>query len=98
MAIVGFIAGQIWISGANPLQFLVAFILPHGIFELPAAILATALALQMGAALISPRGNLSPGESLLSAFADFLRAFVFMVIPTLLVAAFFDANITPDIQ
>jgi uncharacterized membrane protein SpoIIM required for sporulation/ABC-type transport system involved in multi-copper enzyme maturation permease subunit len=97
MAFVGFIAGQIWISGANPLQFLFAFILPHGIFELPAAILATALALQMGAALISPRANLTAGESLLSAFADFLRAFVFVVIPVLLVAAFVEANITPDV-
>jgi uncharacterized membrane protein SpoIIM required for sporulation/ABC-type transport system involved in multi-copper enzyme maturation permease subunit len=97
MAIVGFFAGQIWLSGANPLQFLLAFILPHGVFELPAAILATALALQMGAALISPRENLTPGESLLSALADFLRGFVFVVVPVLLVAAYVEANITPDI-
>ena len=97
MAIVGFFAGQLWISGSNPLQFLLAFILPHGIFELPAAILATALALQMGAALISPRANLTPGESFLSALADFVRAFVFVVVPVLLLAAFIEANITPDV-
>ena len=97
MAIVGFFAGQVWLSGANPLQFLLAFILPHGVFELPAAILATALALQMGAALISPRANMNPGESLLSAFADFARGFIFVVVPVLLLAAFMEANITPAV-
>jgi uncharacterized membrane protein SpoIIM required for sporulation/ABC-type transport system involved in multi-copper enzyme maturation permease subunit len=97
MAIIGFFAGEIWTMGANPLQFLLAFILPHGIFELPAAILATALALQMGASLISPRGNLTAGQSLLAAFADFVRAFVFVVIPVLFVAAYIEANITPEV-
>jgi uncharacterized membrane protein SpoIIM required for sporulation len=97
MAIIGFFAGEIWTMGANPLQFLAAFILPHGIFELPAAVLATALALQMGASLISPRANLTAGQSLLAAIADFLRAFVFVVVPILLVAAYVEANITPEV-
>jgi uncharacterized membrane protein SpoIIM required for sporulation/ABC-type transport system involved in multi-copper enzyme maturation permease subunit len=97
MAIIGFFAGEVWTMGANPLQFLAAFIVPHGIFELPAAILATALALQLGASMISPRANLNAGQSLLAAFADFSRAFVFVVIPVLLVAAFVEAHVTPEV-
>lgn len=97
MAIVGFFAGEVWLVGANPLQFLFAFILPHGVLELPAAIIATALALQMGAALISPRANMTAGESLLATMADFLRAFIFIVVPLLFAAAWIEANITPQI-
>ena len=97
MAIIGFFAGQVWLSGANPLVFLLAFIIPHGVLELPAAILATALALQMGASLISPRANISVGQGLLAAFADFTRAFVLVVVPMLFLAALIEANITPQV-
>ncbi|MBI1800900.1 MAG: stage II sporulation protein M [Chloroflexi bacterium] len=97
MAMIGFFAGQIWLVGQSPLQFLVAFILPHGILELPAAVLATALALQMGASLISPRANMTAGQSLLASLADFLRVFVFIVVPVLLLAAYVEANLTPQI-
>ena len=95
MGIVGFFAGEVWLTGLNPLQFLFAFIVPHGILELPAAILATALAMQMGASVISPRINLTAFESLLAALADFLRAFVLVVVPLLFVAAWIEATITP---
>ncbi len=97
MAIIGFFAGEVWLTGASPLQFLFAFIAPHGVLELPAAILATALALQMGASLISPRADLTAGESLLAALADFMRAFIFVVLPLLLVAAWVEANVTPQV-
>ncbi|MBI3731966.1 MAG: stage II sporulation protein M [Chloroflexi bacterium] len=97
MAMIGFFAGQIWLVGQSPLQFLVAFILPHGILELPAAVLATALALQMGASLISPRANMTAGQSLLASLADFLRVFLLIVIPVLLLAAYVEANLTPQI-
>jgi ABC-type transport system involved in multi-copper enzyme maturation permease subunit len=47
--VVGFFASAVTQVGANPFVFLLAFILPHGIFELPAVILATAFALRVGA-------------------------------------------------
>ncbi len=35
-------------------MFVLAFVMPHGVLEMPAAIIATALAVRLGAALIAP--------------------------------------------
>ena len=97
MGIVGFIAGEIASLGQNPLTFFAAFILPHGIFELPAAVLATAFALRLGASVIAPPPGVSVGENLLHAFADLVKIFVFVVLPLLLIAAWVEANLTPQV-
>ena len=96
MAILGFFANQIALQGFAPFPFMLAATVPHGLVEIPAAILATALALQMGAALISPRNQMTAGEALLSALADFIRAYIFVVVPLLIVAAIIEARITPQ--
>lgn len=97
MGIVGFLAGEMVGLGYNPVTFFVAFIVPHGVFELPAAVLATAFALRMGASIISPPPGVTAGANLLHAFADLVKVFLFLVIPLLLIAAFVEANITPQI-
>ncbi len=97
IALVGFFAGQVAWLGYNPLTFLAAFILPHGLFEIPAAIVATAFALRIGASLTAPREGLTVGEGLVAAIADFVKVFLFLVLPLLLVAAFIEANLTPQI-
>ena len=97
IGLVGFFAGQVAWLGYSPLAFLGAFILPHGLFEIPAAIVATAFALRIGASITAPREGLTVGEGLIAAMADFLKVFVFLVVPLLLVAAFVEANITPQI-
>ena len=97
MGIVGFMAGEVTGLGMNPLTFLLAFIVPHGIFEIPAAVLATAFSLRLGASVIAPPPGVSVGENLLHAFADLVKIFVFVVLPLLLVAAWVEATITPQI-
>jgi uncharacterized membrane protein SpoIIM required for sporulation len=97
MAILGFLGSQIGMQGYAPLTFMLAVTVPHGIVEIPAAILATALALQMGAAMISPRNNLTAGEGVLLAFSDFLRTYIFVVVPLLFVAAYIESAITPQV-
>ncbi len=97
MGLVGFVAGESGALGTGPLTFLAAFIAPHGIFEAPAAILATAFALRLGASVISPPAGLTAGENLLHALADFCKVFLFLVIPLLFVAAFVEANVTPQV-
>lgn len=97
MAIVGFFAGEIAAIGMNPLTFFVAFIVPHGIFELPAAVLATAFALRLGASIIAPPAGVAVGENMLRALADWVKMFIFVVLPLLLIAAFVEATITPQI-
>jgi uncharacterized membrane protein SpoIIM required for sporulation len=42
--------------------FLAAFILPHGIFELPAVIIGAAAAVRVGASLINRDRTLTLGE------------------------------------
>ncbi len=48
IGLVGFMGGQLAWLGYNPLTFLAAFVVPHGLFEIPAAAIATAFALRLG--------------------------------------------------
>lgn len=97
IGVVGFLAAEIAPLGYDPLTFFAAFILPHGIFELPAVILATAFSLRVGASIIAPPPGITAGENLLRALADLVKLFVFIVLPLLLVAAWTEANVTPQI-
>jgi uncharacterized membrane protein SpoIIM required for sporulation len=97
IGLVAFLAGQFAWLGYSPWVFVAAFILPHGLLEIPAAILATAFALRVGAAITAPREGLTVGEGLLVSLADFSKVFVFLVVPLLLAAAFVEANLTPQI-
>jgi uncharacterized membrane protein SpoIIM required for sporulation/ABC-type transport system involved in multi-copper enzyme maturation permease subunit len=93
---VGFLTAEFANAGTNPLVFLAAFILPHGIFEIPAAILATGLALRAGATMISGTRR-GANAGLTGALADWVKVFVVVVLPLLLIAAFVEANITPRV-
>jgi uncharacterized membrane protein SpoIIM required for sporulation len=97
MSLVGFFAGQMAWLGYSPLVFLGAFILPHGLFEIPAAVIATAFALRIGASLTASREGLTVGEGLVAALAEFAKVFLFLVVPLLLIAALVEANLTPQI-
>ncbi len=97
LALVGYFAGAVAMLGFNPWVFLAAFILPHGIFELPAAVIGTGFALRIGAAFVSPPEGLDVGQGFLLALADFVKIFVLVVLPLLLLAAFVETTITPQI-
>ncbi len=97
MGIIGFIAEQALRFGYSPFIFLLAYIAPHGIFEIPAAVLATAFALKLGASVIAPPEDVTAGENFLHALADLVKIFVFVVVPLLLLAAWVEANITPRV-
>jgi uncharacterized membrane protein SpoIIM required for sporulation/ABC-type transport system involved in multi-copper enzyme maturation permease subunit len=96
-AIAGLIAGEAAIIGYEPALFVAASILPHGVIEVPAAILATAFALRMGASVIAPPAGTTAGQNLLRTLADWVKIFVFVALPLLLVAAWIEANLTLQI-
>lgn len=96
MALIGFFAGEVALAGQAPGAFLLAFVVPHGVLEIPAAWLAYAFALRAGLATVSP-GKGQEGGGLLGALADFLRVFVLVVLPLLLLAAWVEAQITPQV-
>lgn len=95
MAVLGFLAGQVGGAGSNPLQFLAAFVLPHGVVELPATLIAAAFALRIGAMLIAPPRSLTVGEGLLLGLTDFAKVFLFVVLPLLGVASLLEVYVTP---
>jgi hypothetical protein len=97
LALVGFFAVEVSLLGYNPWLFVAAFLLPHGIVEMPAAIVGTAFALRIGAALVSPPAGLDVGQGFLLVLANFCKIFLFLVVPLLLLAAFIEANLTPQI-
>lgn len=64
---------------------------------IPAAWIATAFALKIGAAIMAPPPGLSLGEGFLLAIVNFLKIFFLLVVPLLLLAAFLEARVTPQV-
>lgn len=94
-------------QGLNVPWLILTQILPHGVFELTAALYATSVGLYLSAAMgrrvraarLEKRGrpqapSLSPGD-LERPGRNVLRSFVLVVLPLLLVAAFIEGFITP---
>jgi uncharacterized membrane protein SpoIIM required for sporulation/ABC-type transport system involved in multi-copper enzyme maturation permease subunit len=97
VGLVSFIIAEIVQLGYNPWLFFATFILPHGIFELPAVLLGMTFALRIGAAMVSPPAGLDVGQGVLLTLANFFKVLFFLLMPLLLLAAFIEANITPQI-
>jgi ABC-type transport system involved in multi-copper enzyme maturation permease subunit len=97
LAIVFFFVAQAARLGYSPMLFLAAFVLPHGLFELPAASIATALAVRLGATFMSPKQGVTVGEGWLGALADFVKVFIALVLPLLALAAAIEVHVTPSI-
>jgi uncharacterized membrane protein SpoIIM required for sporulation len=95
IALVGGVLGAAQLVGYSPLLALAAGILPHGIFELSAIVLATAAMVRVGAQLVTPQDDKSLGEILLTSLADWFRIFVGIVLPFLAIAALIEIYITP---
>lgn len=91
--VVGYVGGT-FASWAR-FGFFACGVLPHGIFELPALVLAAAFALRLGASLVrpAPEGWLA-GVRL--AAADYGRGML-VVVPLFAVAAAVEAYVTPTI-
>ncbi len=94
--VTGFIAGQLAAGGEDPLLFLAAFILPHGVLEIPAAVLAGAFCLRLGLAIMAPPGGYTVGQSLLLSIANLCKVGLLLV-PLFMAAAYLEANLTPQV-
>jgi len=95
LAIVFFFVTQAAYVGYSPALFFAAFVLPHGLLELPAATIATALAVRLGAAFTSPPRGMTVSDGWLWALADFVKVFVALVVPLLALAAAVEVHVTP---
>jgi uncharacterized membrane protein SpoIIM required for sporulation len=93
IGLLGFIGGILISSGVNPTLPGIGFVLPHGILEFPALIIATSIALRMGSAFIAPPKGFSVGRSFQLGVADYVKIMA-LVIPMLFVAALIEGNLT----
>jgi len=100
---IGFVASALnerggnWLAmGANsPLQFLLAYVLPHGIIELPVAILSAAMGIRIGVALMSPPKGFTVGQNILWSLAQFAKVWLFVLITLFLIAGLIEGLVTP---
>ncbi len=97
LGIMGYLMGLLNQAGLTPIQFFTAFILPHGIFEIPAAIIATSSVFRSGVLIATPDPNRSVSEIILQSLAQWVKIMLGVVIPLLLVAACVEAWVTPRI-
>jgi uncharacterized membrane protein SpoIIM required for sporulation len=97
VALVGGVLAVFGLIGYQPAVLFSAGVLPHGVFEIPALILASAVVLRIGAVLVTPQAGKSMGQVLLEQLADGAVVLVGVVWPLLAVAAVIESYITPRI-
>ena len=93
--LVGYFASAAAAAGFSPWLFLLAFIAPHGVLEIPALALIGGSILRLGATLAAPAKGKTIGEAWLIALADWARVFLALVVPLLLAAAALETLVTP---
>lgn len=97
VGIIGYFAGNFALAGQDTARLLTALVLPHGLLEIPAAIIAGAAILQLGLAALSlPKGS-SLGASWLVAMGKWAKLTMGIVVPLLLIAAAIEVFVTPRI-
>jgi uncharacterized membrane protein SpoIIM required for sporulation/ABC-type transport system involved in multi-copper enzyme maturation permease subunit len=94
VALVGYLVSQMVMAGMDPMVLWAALI-PHSIIELPAAILAGAVAVRVGASILAPPPGRTVGEGWLEALADAGRLWVTLILPLLVIAAVVEVYVTP---
>ncbi|MFV9504340.1 MAG: ABC transporter permease subunit [Oscillochloridaceae bacterium umkhey_bin13] len=89
--------GGSWLSldPASPLTFVLGYVVPHGIVELPTFVLSAALGLRIGAALLAAPPGFSLGQNLLWSLANFLKIWLLVLAPLIGLAAAIEGLITP---
>ena len=95
LSTVGALLGVFQLLGYSPLTLTINGLLPHGIFEIPALILASAAMLRIGVVLVTPQMGRSFGEVVLELLADWTKIAVGLVVPLLLIAAVIETYVTP---
>lgn len=100
---IGFVTSSLQARGGSwlvldaqsPLQFLLAYVVPHGIIELPTFILSAALGIRIGAALLPPPKGFSVGQNMLWSLANFWKVWLLVLLPLILAGALVEGLISP---
>jgi len=92
-AVLGF-AGEL---GFSPGMMFAVGVLPHGIFEITAIVIACAAILHLGVVLVTPDPNRTISQVLVESIADWFRVMAAFGLPLLVVAALIESKITPQL-
>jgi len=95
LSTVGIVLGVFQLLGYSPVTLAVNGLLPHGIFEIPALILASAAMLRIGVVLVTPQVGRSMGEVIVEQLADWVKIAIGLVVPLLIIAAVIETYLTP---
>jgi uncharacterized membrane protein SpoIIM required for sporulation len=96
-AVIGYFTGVIASAGIPAWLFVSAAVLPHGVLEIPAIILAGAAILKLGATLATPAPGYTISEAVLRALGDWARMVIALIIPLFLGAAILEIYLTPQV-
>jgi uncharacterized membrane protein SpoIIM required for sporulation/ABC-type transport system involved in multi-copper enzyme maturation permease subunit len=94
IGLIGGLYALLELLGESPIPIFLVGIAPHGIFELPAVMIGSAMALYIGAALVTPQTGKSMGEVIIELFADWVKIFLVVVIPLLEIAAIIESQVS----
>ncbi len=97
IGLIGGIFALLPLVGISPWPIFLAGVIPHGVFEIPALVIGSAVVLYIGASLVTPQTGKSMGEVILELIADWVKIFVGLVVPMLAIAALIEAYITPGL-
>ena len=97
IGLLGGVFALLQLLGLHPWSIFLAGVVPHGIFEIPALMIGSAVALYIGASIVTPQTGKSMGEVILELIADWLKIFLGVVVPLLAVAALIEAYVTPGL-
>lgn len=95
--LIGYFLGVFAAAGVDPLRMLAAFILPHGILEIPAIVLAGAGLLYLGGRLVAPSNGRTIGEEFVLGMAEWAKVFLGVIAPMFLGAAILEVFVTPRV-
>ncbi len=94
--ILGFVLAQVAHAHMNVAPFMLG-VLPHGVMEVPAIVLAAAAALRLGSVVTHPPEDVTVSEAWLRALGDAVKIGVGVVLPLLIVAAVLEITVTPHV-
>ncbi len=97
MGLLGALFGAIGFIGLPQWSLFLNGILPHGILELPAIVLLSSAVLHMGVVLVTPNARKTFTDVLIETFADWLKLFIAVALPALVIAAWIETSITPSL-
>jgi uncharacterized membrane protein SpoIIM required for sporulation len=96
IAVVGYAGFLLAGLGLDAGLLVAVAVLPHGLFELPAAILATAQAMRMGDIILSPPDEGGGVLGVVREMGHFVKLFLAVVLPLLALAAWIEVHVTPQ--